>query len=245
MIGRSLTALLTVLWLSQAQARAEPVRISHVEPFPPFAELKNGRSEGLAIDIVRAAAARARIEVEFVALPLEQFRLSLKDGRADAIFLGIAPENLSIFDFSDPVLTTAGAFYVRAPAPEPESPSALAGKIVVTPRAGPLAEYIKMTAPAVNIVLTTDYEESLTRVMRGEAAAAALNYHVGTVLAARLFPGQFTAPRRMFREVPQAIGVLKGERAAFLSGLNIGLAAIRADGTWRQINTRWMGQSGQ
>jgi hypothetical protein len=40
--------------------------------------------------------------------------------------------------------------------------------------------------------------------MRGEAVAAALNYHVGPVLAARLFPGQFTVPRRMFREVPRA-----------------------------------------
>jgi len=242
MIGRSVWAVLLISWLSQAQTLAEPIRISHVEPFPPLAELKNGKSEGLAVDIVRAAAARAGIKVEFVGLPLEQFRVALKDGRADAIFLGVSPENLPIFDFSAPVLTTAGALYVRAPAPEPESLTTLAGKIVVTPRAGPLAEYIKTTAPAVNVVLTTDYEDSLTRVMRGEAAAAALNYHVGTVLAARLFPDQFTVPHRMFREVAQAVGVPKGERVAFLSSLNAGLAAIHADGTWQQINARWMGQ---
>jgi hypothetical protein len=45
-------------------------------------------------------------------------------------------------------------------------------------------------------VLTADYEESVSRVirvirvirvMRGDAAAAALSYHVGTVFAARLF----------------------------------------------------------
>jgi hypothetical protein len=48
--------------------------------------------------------------------------LSVAAVASPAIFLGIAPENLSIFDFSDPVLTTAGAFYVRAPVPEPESP---------------------------------------------------------------------------------------------------------------------------
>ncbi|HEY2229397.1 MAG TPA: transporter substrate-binding domain-containing protein [Xanthobacteraceae bacterium] len=242
MTGRSVAAALTVLWLAQAHAQAETVRITHVEPFPPLAELKDGRSQGLAVDIVRAAAVRAGIEVEFVGLPLEQLRPSLKDARADAIFLGLAPENRPLFDFSDPVLTTAGAFYVRAPALEPESAAALAGKTVVTPRAGPLAEYLRTNAPAVNVVLTTDYEESLTRVLRGEAVAAALNYHVGTVLAARRFPGQFTVPRRMFREIPQAVGVPKGERAAFLSGLNAGLAAIRADGTWQQINTRWMGQ---
>jgi hypothetical protein len=55
----------------------------------------------------------------------------------------------------------------------------------------------------VNVVLASDYEESLNRVVRGEAVAAALNYHVGPVLAARLFPGEFTVPPRMFREVPR------------------------------------------
>jgi polar amino acid transport system substrate-binding protein len=162
---------------------AGPIRISHVEPFPPLAELKNGRSEGLAVDIVRAAAARAGIEVEFVGLPLEQFRAALRDGRADAIFLGVAPENLSIFDFSAPVLTTAGALYVRAPAPEPESLAAMDGKIVVTPRAGPLAEYIKTNAPSVKVVLTTDYEDSLTRVMH-----ARLRQPRSTIMWARSSP---------------------------------------------------------
>ena len=210
MTGRSIWAALAILLLTQVQTMAAPIRIGHVEPFPPLAELKNGRSEGLAVDIVRGAAARVGIEVEFVGLPLEQFRAALKDGRADAIFLGIAPENLSIFDFSAPVLTTAGALYVRAPAPEPESLAAMDGKIVVTPRAGPLAEYIKTNAPSVKVVLTMDYEDSLTRVMHGDAAAAALNYHVGAVLASKLFAGQFTVPRRMFREIPQAVGVPKG-----------------------------------
>jgi polar amino acid transport system substrate-binding protein len=45
---------------------AEPVRVAHDQCFPPFAEVRDGKSEGLAIDIFRAAAAHAGIEVEFV-----------------------------------------------------------------------------------------------------------------------------------------------------------------------------------
>jgi hypothetical protein len=41
------------------------------------------------VDIVRAAAARVGIEIEFVPVPLEQLRQTLKDGRADASYLGI------------------------------------------------------------------------------------------------------------------------------------------------------------
>ena len=47
---------------------------------------KDGKSEGLAVDIFRAAAARAGINVKFVPVSFEQRQLTLADGRADAYF---------------------------------------------------------------------------------------------------------------------------------------------------------------
>src|SRR5438034_7214748 len=38
---------------------ADTVRIAHDRDFPPFSEVSGGKSEGLAVDIIRAAAARA------------------------------------------------------------------------------------------------------------------------------------------------------------------------------------------
>jgi len=64
----------------------EPVRVAHDYGFPPFAEVKDGKSEGLAVDIFRAAAARAGINVKFVPVSFEQRQLTLADGRADAYF---------------------------------------------------------------------------------------------------------------------------------------------------------------
>jgi polar amino acid transport system substrate-binding protein len=46
----------------------------------------------------------------------------------------------------------------------------------------------------------------------------------------------------MFLELPFNAAVLKGQNAEFLTRLNTGLAAIRADGTWDRINKSWMGQ---
>jgi hypothetical protein len=40
------------------QAMAEPVGIAYADVFPPFTELKDGKAEGLAVEIVRAAAGR-------------------------------------------------------------------------------------------------------------------------------------------------------------------------------------------
>ena len=218
---------------------AELVHIAHPQVFPPFCEVSNGELVGLAVDILRAAAARVGIEVDFVPVPFEQVQRTLEDGRAQAIFpLTITPERLPLFDFSEPLLITGGALFVRLPNAPPEGLDAFAGKIVVTPRTGPLAAFIRKAAPDVRLVLTENYEESLARLVGGEADAAALN-PAGASIAARLYPGQVTEPRNMFTELPFAVAVSKGRGAEFVGQLNAGLAAIRADGSWEQISERW------
>jgi polar amino acid transport system substrate-binding protein len=241
-VTRTVWTVLIWLLLSGSQGVAEPIRIAHMQPYPPFAEVKDGKSEGLAVDILRAAAARAGVVVELVPVAFEQLQRTLEDGRAQAIFpLAITPERRQMFDFSATLLITGGGLYVRAPNVTPDSLAALSGKIVVTPRTGPLAAIIQKTAPDVKLVVTVDYEESLARLVRGEADAAALNFQAGARIAARLYPGQVTQPRKMFSELPLAVVVPKGQGAELLAQLNKGLAAIRADGTWQQINDRWMG----
>ena len=238
---RLLPCLLICLW--HGQAVAEPVRIAYAEVFPPFTELKDGKADGLAVDIVRAAALRVGIDVQFVPVPFEEVQRTLEDGRADAVFpLTITPERLQIFDFSDPFLVTGGALFVRAPNTTPEGLRALEGKIVVTPRTGPLAAFIQKNAPDVKLEITRDYEESLARLVSGKAEAAALGFHVGLSIAGRLYPSQVTLPRTMFTELPFAVAVAKDQRQQFLTQLNAGISAIRADGTWQQINDRWTGK---
>jgi polar amino acid transport system substrate-binding protein len=123
------------------------MRIAFADVFPPFAELKDGKAEGLAVDIVRAAAVNAGIDVQFVAVPFEQVQRTLDDGRADAVFpLTITPERRPLFDFSDVFLVTGGALFVRAPNVTPEGLGRLAGKVCVTPRTGPLASFIQKNA---------------------------------------------------------------------------------------------------
>jgi polar amino acid transport system substrate-binding protein len=218
----------------------EPVRVAHDSGFPPFAEVKDGKSEGLALDIFRAVAMRAGVDVKFVPVPFEQRQLTLADGRADAYLpLAITPERLQLFDFSDVLVVSGATLFVRASDVRPESLAALAGKVVVTPRTGPVAPFIQKTAPAIKLVVTTDYEESLGRLVRGEAAAAALSYHVGSRIADGLYPGQTFSSPHFFLELPFAVAVPKGKHAELLARLNAGIALIRADGTWHQLNEHW------
>jgi len=222
---------------------ADTVRIAHDRDFPPFSEVSGGKPEGLAVDIFRAAAARAAIEVEFVPVSFEDRQRALEDGRAQAYFpLAITPERRQSLDFSEVLVVTGGALFVRAPNVPPEDLAALAGKIVVSPRTGPIAPFIEKNAPAVKLMVAKDYEDTLGRLVRGEADAAALSYHVGARFVARLYPGQVVRSRSMFLELPVAVAVLKGKNAELVARLNAGLAVIRSDGTWQRINERWAGK---
>ncbi len=66
-------------------------------------------------------------------------------------------------------------------------------------------------------------------------------FHVGISIVGRLYPGQVTPPQSIFTELPFTVAVAKGKSEQFLIQLNAGIAAIRADGTWLQINNRWTG----
>jgi polar amino acid transport system substrate-binding protein len=223
-------------------ATGEPVRIAHDQRFPPFAEAKDGRSEGLAVDVLRAAAAKAGVEIVLVPVPFVEVQKTLQDGRAEAIFpLAINPERAKLFDFSAPLVVTGGALFVRAGEPTPDF-AALAGKTVTTPRTGPLADYIARRFPDVKLVVTADYDESLKQLVGGQADAAALNFQAGARIAAVLFPGKVTEAKSLFWELPLAVAVPKGKGAEFVAKLNAGLAAVRADGSWQAINNRWMGR---
>jgi polar amino acid transport system substrate-binding protein len=184
---------------------------------------------------------RAGTSIELVPVPLEQMELALRDGRAAVAFpMAVTPERRETFDFSETLLMTGGALYVRAPEPTPVSLRALAGKAVATPKTGPLGAFIRRTAPEVKLVVTEDYESSLAQLVAGEADAAALNHQAGAMIANRLYPGRVTVPGAMFLELPLGAAVIKGQNAELLASLNSGLAAIRADGTWDRINSRWL-----
>jgi polar amino acid transport system substrate-binding protein len=238
-----LVTLAMSLVISAAPVGAETVRVAHQADFPPLAYVQDGKSVGLFVDLLQAAAAREGITLEFVPVPFAEVQQTLIDGRAQAIFpLGNIPERRQTFDFSDEFLPTGGALFVRTADPAPENLAALAGKSLVTPRTGPLAGYIAKNAPDVKLILSANYEESLAQVIHGNADAAALNVQVGAQLAAKLYPGQLKRGPGMFAAQPLAVGVTKGQNAALVARLNAGLAAIKADGTWQRINDRWVGR---
>ncbi len=231
--------LLTVFLVMPAGA-AEKVRLAHDDPFPPFAVYKDGRSEGIVIDILQEALKRVNMEPVYTPAHMDKIQDLLKAGDVDGLaFLGITPERKKLYDFSDPLVITGGALFVGAPNPSPSGLKEFEGKNVVTPLKGPLAGFIRNQFPKVNVITVEDYPAALKAVLDGKADAAALNPQVGIQLANQLFHGKFTFPRNVFLEVPLAVCVLKGTHAALLQKVNDGLGSMKKDGTYTSIIETW------
>jgi len=225
----------------RAEGEKDIVRLVHISSFEPFAKVREGTSEGLAIDVLTAILTNANLKVVFIAEQQDKTEDLLFKGQAEGLaFFGINPARKNTFDFSNPYLISGGALFTKAPNPPCSDLKELEGKTVATPLKGPLAEYIREKFPKVNLYTDVkDYQATLEAVLNGKADAAALNTQVGAVLAQSLFPGKFSLPSKGFLEVPIGVAVLKGKQDDFLRRFNEGLRAVLGNGTYDKIITTW------
>jgi ABC-type amino acid transport substrate-binding protein len=221
----------------------EEIKLAHVDPFPPFAYSKSGKSEGFVIEILDAALTEVGMGAVYVPRGLDVIKKALRSGEADGIaVLAVTPERQKVYDYSDLVVQTGAGLFVTASEDPGFDLRNSMGKTVCTPKEGPLTNFIKMRFSEVNVETVLDYPAALEAVARGKADGAALNFHVGARLAKELFPGQFKMPEKMFLETPLAVAVLKGKKGDLLKQINSGLKRIKEKGTLLTITDKWFGQ---
>jgi polar amino acid transport system substrate-binding protein len=235
--------LLAAALLIAMPAQAQTLRIGHDAAFEPFAMVENGRATGLILDIVAEAMKRMKRTFDFAVLTLDEADTALTEGKVDALaFKGDTPERRARMDFSAPIVLSGGALFARTGTPASKSLKDFAGKTVVTPRRGPLFAQIAKAAPDVKLAESTSYAESFEMVIAGKADAAALNLQAGIRMARKSYPGKFTLPSEPYIAVPLAFAVAKGKNAELLESFDATLAAMKADGSFKAIEEKWLGR---
>ncbi len=220
------------------------IRLAYDDPFPPFAFTHQGRAEGAIIDILSDALKKFNLKATFVPSPMKEIENLLNTHKVDGIsFYGVNPWRKKIFDFSNRLLSTGGAFFLRSPNPSISDIRKGEGLRVATPMSGPLKNYILRRNPKVNLILVEDYPEALEAVLKDKAEVAALNIHVGIYLIRQLFPGRFTIPDNVFIKMDLATAVLKGKHFNLLRQINEGLRDIKENGTYDKIIEKWLGKN--
>jgi polar amino acid transport system substrate-binding protein len=213
--------------------------------YAPF-ESQNEKGEivGFDIDVVKAIAAKAGIQVKFVNTPWEGIFNTLQQGDRDMIVsaVTITDERKQTMDFSDPYFDAAQLIAVKETSKVTKFADLKKLKVgVQTGTTGDEAVSKLMGKTSTSIKRFESTPLALKELESGGVDAVVADNGVIAHYVANNPGGKFkTVSDKEFVPEQYGIAVKKGN-AELLGKLNQGLAAIKADGTYNQIHAKYFG----
>lgn len=213
--------------------------------YAPF-ESQNEKGEivGFDIEIVQAIAAKAGFEVKFVNTPWEGIFNALAQGDRDLLVssITITDERKQTMDFTDPYFDAAQLIAVRQDSTVTKFEDLKPLKVgVQTGTTGDEAVSNLLGKTNTNIKRFESTPLALKELEAGGVdAVVADNGVVGHYVANNAAGGFKTVSDPAFVPEQYGIAVRKGN-AELLAALNQGLAAIKADGSYDRIYTKYFG----
>ncbi len=214
------------------------------DSYPPYEFLdEHGHPSGFNIDLMRAVAEEADLNIEIDLGPWSVVRGDLESRRVD-ILTGMfksAERGVGV-DFSDPYVTVPHSVFVRKGSIIRSLEDAQ-GMSVIVQEGDIMHDYIVETGLTDRIVLARDQHEALGLLAEGEHDCALLAkspalYHIfADELTDLIEPVGEPILEREF-----CFAVVRGN-APLLLKLNKGLAGVRASGNYDEIYSAWFSPS--
>ncbi len=133
-----------------------------------FASISDGEARGLAVEVLRRAAARAGLQIRFVYIPNETAWDRLEDGTVDVLaFQSISEPFFDDVFYGPPYVVTQGRIYARPGTPSANSARELRDKRVVL--YGPLARPWLSAEGIEHAKRTNDIWRAVQLIESGEA----------------------------------------------------------------------------
>lgn len=239
-------AALLLLFLTCALARADGMSFV-MEPFPPFIVDNKGVAEGPFPEIVRATCDALKIQCKLDIYPWRRAYMLAEQGAVDGIFVLLrTPERENDFHFTDPVLQTSYALFMRQPAKlkyaVPKDLNNYTVAVYGPSGTSKAAEEIVKQAPGARMEVEIDNQVVLRKLAAGrygEQAVAFVNYDVGMhILKQEKIAGLESAGSA--RKIEYAIGLSrKRVSAEQAEHFNAALRELMKKGTVKAIADKY------
>ena len=235
------------LALAGAAQAQETLRIGTEGAYPPFNTItSDGQLEGFDIDIAKALCEEMEVECVFVTQDWDGIIPALQAGRYDAIIasMSITDERKKQVDFSGKYYNTPPAIAVPKDSDiEDSAPQSLAGKSLGVQGSTTHSNYAEAAYGESDIRMYPTADEYKLDLVNGRIDAAMDDV---TVLSEWLktSDGACCKIADTITPVPEihgegaGIAVRKGE-TELVERLNAAIKAIRANGTYKEINDRY------
>ena len=210
--------------------------------YPPYCFInEQGEADGFSVELFREAAKKMGIEVKFKTGPWNKLKYNLVEEKIDALpLVGRTPEREEMYDFTVPYLTMHGAIVVREDEDKITSFGDLQGKQVAVMKGDNSEEFLRRKELDADIIQRTTFKGALTELSEGQHDAVVIQ----RLTALQLMKEQGITnlkivgdPTNLF-EQSFCFAVNEGN-SNLLSLLNEGLSIVNADGTYRQLHTKW------
>lgn len=212
-------------------------------PYAPFEFTEPGSADpvGFDVDLVDAIADNLGIdEVRFVDQGFDSIILSIKQGRFDmsASSWTVTPERAKEVDFGKQYFSANQAILVQKDSTV-ASLDDLEGTTIAAQR-GTVGADLAASVPGAEVKRYDTGDDAFNALAQGRADAAITDFPVVAYAAAQK-PGLKVAA-----EVPGNLGLglmFPKDNPALRDAFDAGLAAIRADGTYDEIYSKWFGEA--
>ncbi len=113
MIRKILLALLLVVFFMGNNSYSDEITLGYVD-FSPYEFQKDGKPQGILVEIVEKICKRANISLKLVFLPFKRAYNKTKRGEIDGLFnFYKVKERLEFFDYTEPIIENPLVFFVR------------------------------------------------------------------------------------------------------------------------------------
>jgi len=246
-MGRTRLFLVTLVWLT-VSASAEELRVGVQPANPPFSYTDlNGELRGFDIDIAWALCEKIKAECRLVPSDWEDLIPSLREGRLEAVVssLSITDKRRKLVDFTQKYYESPARFIARRGSGIQISEAGLKDRLIGVKRRTTHDDYLKDNYEGIaDIRRYGQQEDALVDLVLGRLDLVMgnaianrenfLNHEVGSDF-------EFVGPAlREPRWFGRGIGIAVRKRDSRLRDrFNKAIRAIRADGTYLQIQDRY------
>ncbi|WP_425087592.1 ABC transporter substrate-binding protein [Stappia sp.] len=223
------------------------IRIGTEGAYPPFNNLTaDGQLVGFDIDIANALCAQMKVECEFITQDWDGMIPALQAGKFDAVIasMSITEERMQKVDFSNKYYNTPPAIAVPKDSPITEaSDAALDGKLLGAQSSTTHSNYAEAKLPSAELKLYPTPDEYKLDLGSGRIDAAIDDV---VVLSDWLATDDGACCKLLGTLVPdpvingQGAGIaIRKDEPELKAMLNDAIAAIRADGTYEKIQSKY------
>jgi ABC-type amino acid transport substrate-binding protein/nitrogen-specific signal transduction histidine kinase len=232
-------------WFSEIEALGQArsrIIVGGDNDYPPYEFLdKNGQPAGYNVDLTRAIAAQAGLDIEIRLGTWDEIRRGLSDGSINAVQgMFYSAERDKVYGFTPAHAVVNHVIAGRSGSPIPETLEQLKGKSVVVMKGDVMDDLATAAGLGGGLVRVATQEIALQLVAQGKydvalvAKIPALYFIKNDKLSNIRLSGAPLLAAEYCYAVPSANGVLQAQ-------LSQGLAAVIASGEYRRIEEKWLG----